>query len=399
MSTFKTETLLEDIALNIDDSLPVLLNGNTDLNSTYTSRSGVTVSVRKTDFGADLIAGADITSADGSIIENSVPVTLTAQSAKLSMTQLEEDYSAGKGEQAIKNRVSYIGSQMQKQAIEVLALNAGITVVQSTADSASYKDLRKAIALIENSRCTAEIVAGMNPIQASQVRDSGVSFFQADLSGTFGEGSMGKIDGVKAFRSADFGTLTTGTRVLTGALTVTTTINTDGATTLATTAATSLVGTVKKGEIIYATGIKGVDVFKQESSTPFAFIVQADVTCSGTANSFTVQPLYFTARDPNKNVSTTSIPSGTVLTLGLEASTKYNRGLVWAKPAFEFVNRPMAKIKGWDNMLITTLKGLTFLATEFGDGNTGVNSIGWRVLTGFAVSYPELVAVMYSKQS
>lgn len=399
MSTFKLSTVVEDIALTLDEACPVLLNGNTDFNSKFTSRSGETISIRKTDFGADLIDGADITSADGSIIENTVPVTLAPSSAKMSMSQLEEDYEAGKGEQATKNRVMYIGSQMQKKAINKLALNAGITVVQATADSASYVDLRKCIANIENSRCTAEIVAGMNPIQASQVRNSGVSFFQADLSGTFGEGSMGKIDGVKAFRSADFGTLTTGTRVLTGALTVTTTMNTEGMTTLATTAATSLVGTVKAGEIIYATGFKNTDVFKKSGSAPFAFIVQEDVTCSSTSNSFIVQPMYFVARDPNKNVNATSIPATTVLTFGMEASTTYNRGLVWAKPAFEYVNRKMADIKGWTNYSVSTIKGLMFLATEFGDGNTGLNSIGWRVLAGFAISYPELVAVYYSKQS
>jgi len=399
MSTFKLDTLAVDIAIELDNSLPVLLNGSTDLNNSFTSRSGVTISMRKTDFGADLTSGADITSADGSVIENTVSITLSADSAKLSVSQLEEDYAAGKGGQTVKQRVVKMGSQIQKKAINALAMNAGIAIIQGTADSASYTDLRAAIANIENARANSEVFAGMNPIQASQVRNSGVSFFQADLSGTFGDGSMGKIDGVKAFKTPDFGTLTTGTRVLTGALTVTTTINTDGATTLATTAATSLIGTVKKGEIIFATGITGVDVFKDPSSAPFAFVVQADVSCSGTANSFTVQPLYFTARDPNKNVGAASIPSGTVLTLGMTASTKYNRGIIWAKPAFEYVNRPMAKIKGWDNMVVTTLKGLTFLATEGGDFNTGINSIGWRLLTGFAVSYPELVAVYYSKQS
>lgn len=399
MSTFKLSSVVEDIAIELDDALPVLLNGNKDFDTANTSDSGVTINVRKDDFGADLIDGADVTSADGSVIQNIVPVTLVAQSAKLSYTQLEEAYSKGNGEQIIKNRVLSIGSQMQKKAIDTLALGAGITVVQGTADSASYKDLRKAIAQIKDSRAVGEILAGVNPIAGSEVRDSGVSFFQADLSKTFSDGSIGKLDGVKTFESPDFGTLTTGTRVLTGALTVTTTINTDGATTLATTAATSLIGTVKKGEIIYATGITGVDVFGKPTSTKFAFIVQADVTCSGTANSFTVQPLVFTARDPNRNVGATSIPSGTVLTLGMAASTVYNRGIIWCKPAFIFANRPMNKVKGWDNMVVSTLKGLQFLATEGGNYDTGVNSVAWRVLTGFAVAYPQCVAVYYSARS
>lgn len=399
MSTFKLSSVVEDIAIELDDALPVLLNGNKDFDNVYTADSGVTINVRKDDFGADLIDGADVTSADGSVIQNIVPVTLVAQSAKLSYTQLEEAYSKGNGEQIIKNRVQSIGSQMQKKAIDTLALGAGITIVQSTADSASYKDLRKAIAHIKESRAVGEILAGVNPIMGSEIRDSGLSWFQADISGTFADGSIGKLDGVKTFENNDFGTFTTGTRVLTGALTVTTTINTDGATTLATTAATSLVGTVKKGEIIYATGIKGVDVFGKPTASNFAFIVQADVTCSGTANSFTVQPLVFTARDPNKNVSTTSIPAGTVLTFGMAASSTYNRGIVWCKPAFIFANRKMVDVKGWSNMGVSTLKGLQFLATEGGDYNTGVNSVAWRVLTGFAVAYPQCVAVYYSLRS
>lgn len=397
MSTFKLSSIVEDIALELDDSLPVLLNGNTDFNNAFTTDSGVTINVRKTDFGADLADGADITSVDGSIIQNIVPITLLAQSAKLSVTQLEQDYSAGKMEQTIKNRVQYIGSQIQKKAIDKLALGAGVTLVQGTSASASYKDLRKVIAQITDSRAVGEIVAGVSPIMGAEIRDSGLAFFQADLTKTFPNGGIGALDGVtKTFISPDFGSFTAGTRVLTGALTVATSITVDGTTTLATTAATSLVGTVKKGEIIYATGIKGVDVFGQPTSTDFAFIVQADVTCSGTANSFTVQPIVMTARDPNKNVSTTSIPSGTVLTLGMVANGVYNRGIVWAKPAFEFCNRPMAKIDGWENMSVSTLKGLTFLATKGGDFNTGVNSIGWRVLTGFAVAYPQCVAVYYS---
>lgn len=398
-SVYKLSSVVEDIALELDEALPVLLNGNTDFNNAFTKDSGVTINIRKTDFGADLIDGADITSANGDVIQAVVPVTLLASSAKLSVSQLEEDYSAGKGEQTIKNRVMKIGSQMQTKAINTLALGAGIVVVQATADSGSYKDLRKCISQIKASRSSAEIVGGMNPIQAAEVRDSGTTLFQADLSGTFAGGSIGVIDQVKCFENADFGTLTAGTRVLTGALTVTTTINTDGAVTLATTAATSLIGTVKKGEIIYATGIKGVDVFGKPTTTKFAFIVQADMTASGTANSFTVQPLVFTDRDPNKNVGGASIPSGTVLTFGLVANATYNRGIVWAKPAFEFVNRPMAKVKGWDNMVVSSLKGLTFLATEGGDFNTGINTTAWRVLAGFAVSYPQLVAVYYSLAS
>ena len=59
----------------------------------------------------------------------------------------------------------------------------------------------------------------------------------------------------------------------------------------------------------------------------------------------------------------------------------------------------MADVDGWENMNVTTLKGLSFLATKGGNFDTGANSVVWRILTGFAISYPELVAVYYSLAS
>jgi hypothetical protein len=59
----------------------------------------------------------------------------------------------------------------------------------------------------------------------------------------------------------------------------------------------------------------------------------------------------------------------------------------------------LPQVKGWDNQSITSLKGISFLATEGGDFLTGVNTIAWRVLSGFATCYNSGLCGYYVKVS
>lgn len=404
MSTFVLSTVVKDVGVDLDTQLPIIHNSSQDFTNAFTDDTGETIKVRKPDFRSGLTSGLDVTSADKGIVQASVDLTLSPFSEPIEVTLVEQAFKAGNMQDMVVNPViSRIGSDVQTNHLTQMFLKFGAAKVVNSG-TADYKDVGALGASIDSSRLIGNTCFASSPTVCTQIKQSGLLYVQASsLDKTFATSAIGNIDGIEIIKTADIGTITASARTL-GAGTATyvkTKVDTEGATGFIIKVAggtATLTGGLKKGEFVYVDGYYGVDKYGKATTDLFPFVQQSDVAASGNEIVVTCQPIYFTG--PNKNVSvaqSVGIAANAAVTFGLTAEATYRKGIAWKKPAVIFAARPLPKIDGTESMSVTTLKGVPFLASKFGNGLTGTNLIVWRLMFGSAVAYNNGIAAYFVK--
>lgn len=391
MSTFSLETVVKDIAINIDQKLEVVNNCAKDQDSLHTATSGETAYVRLPDFGGSLQSGLDASSTTGAVTQASVPVTLGVVHQAVSLSSLESAFKAGNAKTMIIDpRISKMGSGIQSTHLDTMFKGIGNALIYNSG-TGDYKHAQQISAYLENSRINGDNFLAMSPQLSAEVKASGLAYFQASsLDKTFATRAIGDVESLKCMRTPDITNLATGTHALGASTTmkIKTLVNTDGATgfTLKVAGGTAtLDGTATAGEVILLTGVNGVDVYGNDTGVQFPFVVQTTATAGSNELAVTTQPIYFSG--PRKNVSVSSLPADTVATFGMTASSTYKRGIAWTKPAVIFANRMLDEIASCENQSVSSLMGVKFLQSKGGSVDTAINKVVWRFLTASTVAY------------
>lgn len=374
----------------VESALPVLANGNVQFNKNFVGGNGTSMDILLPSYGNTVGIGADVTGDISDVTNGKKTITLTQYHKALSLTQVEQSLQLSSFEDQVAVPFgNKLASDIQKIAIEELRLGASnVSVVATGAGAASYLDISKGISAVNSSRSMGDKFGIMSPDVATAVQNSGVNFFQADLKDSFVNGKLGTFRGTRFFETQDVGDVFTA-----GAATGTLTVGaayTAGATSITIAGGT---GTLKKGDAFTIANIYGVDVFGIATSKLYSFVVQADVTLSSGGTAVTIRPVYATGA--LKNVS--ALPTNGASAVRIHAAgVNYGTVIVWDKQAFVTASAKLQKLSQVETKSVSG-KVMGLSVSTGTDVVKGFDLVRFDVLAGFAVIYPQMVAVVSVK--
>lgn len=400
-NTFVTTALAVPVAAEFETSAPVLMNMTRSFDKNFVANNGETISIILPGYGTSAVAGADLTGANLDYVNQSVSVTLQQYRKGVSFTAVEQalklsNYAADVAEPY----GSEFSSDIQSKAITAMHLAAETAVVvESFGTTNGFSDLGKAISYVAATKLKGEMAGALSNELTSLVLNNAISQFNPNgaVSDMFLKGKLGTFRNVPFYETSDDSAITGGTLApASGNITIKTEVNTDATGDYSTIVLTgnTLAGTLKAGEILYATGVKSVNVFGKATTTNFAFVVQEDATAAAGDISVKVQPLFFkpaTGIKPKQNVSVASLAATTVVTRGTTAGSTYVRGLVWSKKAAVYASRPMKALAVQESAAANG-EAVSILMQRDANLLTGIDLvtydalIGFRILRGYGVS-------------
>jgi P22 coat protein - gene protein 5 len=307
----------------------------------------------------------DITSSLQDIKEEKVALPLDIISTvgvQLTALDLQTEMNLkGVINRVVKPAVQSIAQDVEKrflqkatQATFNLVGTAGSTTFDVDTVLSAREKMSKFLAPKDDNRFVLfDSTAGRSAVNARK------SLFQSssEISSQYKMGYVGQADGYNWLENELVYTHTRGTA--TGAITVTTTVSTEGATTI------SLTGTgaqtLKKGDVFTIASVFAVHPITKQTY-PFLqqFVVTADNTASaGAYTSVAVSPaMYTSASGGLQNIN--ALPTSTsAVTLVGSASTAYTQNLAFHKNAFRMVSVPMVMPEMVEFAAQETYKGVT----------------------------------------
>jgi hypothetical protein len=314
-----------------ESQMPIVMNANSKYDFSETQKTGSVVYVSLADTGTVVVDTDDVTSADMTINEVDIPITLKRYTIPTALTSKELALEVdSKEEQIAKPRAQHIADSIQEAACDALLLGAGSNI---TVTAATLVNLSDAVASIRNAKCNGEIIGGINPSLASKYVAVAAGSFLKSNDSMFGNLELGHFADAQWYNVPQFTVLSTGNYDLSTSANVAA-VTAEGATSLVITDAllTSGVSKIKKGQTFTLAGTYTVDRFGNSIGILKTFVAQADATAVTGAITVTVAPIYFTGA--GKNISTASIAGGTVITRGQDKNSSYLRGMVYDKNAF-----------------------------------------------------------------
>lgn len=314
-----------------ESQMPIVMNANSKYDFSETQKSGNVVYVSVADTGTVVVDTDDVTSSDMTINEIEIPITLKRYTIPTALTSKELALEVdSKEEQISKPRAAHIADAVQGAACETLMLAAGGAI---TVSAATLVNLSDAVAGIRNAKSNGDIIGGINPSLASKYVAVAAGSFLKSNDAMFGNLELGHFADAQWYNVPQMVVLSTGNYDLATSANVAV-VTAEGATSLviADVLVTSGTTTIKKGQTFTLAGVYTVDRFGASTGELKAFIAQADATAVTGAITITVAPVYFTGA--GKNVSTATLPAGTVITQGQLKNSSYLRGVVYDKSAF-----------------------------------------------------------------
>ena len=375
----------------IEANLPLITNGTVQYNKNFVGGNGSTLGILVPSYGNDVGTGADVTGDISDIKSGERTVTLTQYHKAVSLTQVEQSLELSSYEdQVAKPNAQKMASDIQKVAVDTIKLGAATSYVSATG---KYTDIGEGVANLESSRATGDVYGIMSPKIAKGVVDSGLSFFQANLQGSFSTGDLGSYLGASFFKSQDLATnLVIGAQTITTALVDMGTAYVAGATSLVL-KSTALVGTFPKYQSFTVAGVNSVDIFGNDSGLPYQFVLQAGVTAGSNALTATIQGVY--ASGPLKNV--TALPANNAaVTFPHTASTTYQPVIFWDKSAWVTATAQLRKLT-MTEAKPTAGKLMNMLTSVGSDAVKGIDICRWDVLLGFLPIYRNLISIVWIK--
>ena len=331
-------------------------------------------------------------------VETTIPLTLSQGGTDLNFTSVEQTISLTKLEDKIAAAVAPIANEIDRQGLQLAhyntfnALNAsGALPTTQLGGVQIVTDANRRLDEMGAPRdMNRMLVSGPGLNGALLNTFSGMFNSVSSLNKQYNTGLMQNAFGIDQGMDQNVDTHTNGTQNVAG-------VNISGANQTGSAITTvALTGTITRGTVITLPGVFAVNPQSRQSTGVLAqFVVTAD--CAAAATSIPVSPALVTS-GAFQNVSASPTSGSPFLIVGA-ASTAYQTNVAYHKDAFTLAMVPMWAPKGGKGVIDVAQEsydGFTVKVTNFYDG-VNDNAI-WRldVLFGWAATYPELSAKIYS---
>ena len=331
-------------------------------------------------------------------VETTIPLTLSQGGTDLNFTSVEQTISLTKLEDKIAAAIAPIANEIDRQGLQLAhyntfnALNAsGALPTTQLGGVQIVTDANRRLDEMGAPRdMNRMLVSGPGLNGALLNTFSGMFNSVSSLNKQYNTGLMQNAFGIDQGMDQNVDTHTNGTQNVAG-------VNISGANQTGSAITTvALTGTITRGTVITLPGVFAVNPQSRQSTGVLAqFVVTAD--CAAAATSIPVSPALVTS-GAFQNVSASPTSGSPFLIVGA-ASTAYQTNVAYHKDAFTLAMVPMWAPKGGKGVIDVAQEsydGFTVKVTNFYDG-VNDNAI-WRldVLFGWAATYPELSAKIYS---
>lgn len=379
----------------LENNLVLTRNVNRQYDKSFAkegAKIGATLRIRKPD-RALVNSGAVLQTTDeaqqnGSLtVSTQANVGLSFTSAELTMSL--QDFS----DNVIVPRVSQLASYIDNDVANVFKQigqsvgTPGTTPATSAVLLAGQQKLNESAAMMNPRYATVNPAANAGLVEGMKgLFNPGSTIGNQFKSGMMGSGVLG-YDEINMSQS--IGTFTTGTR--TGAMTVTTTVTTQGATALVLTINSG--GTVKAGDVFTIAACNAVNPqTRQSTGSLFQFVVPADTTASGTTLTLAVAAMY----DATQALATMdALPvSGAVVTFTGGASTVYPQNLIYHRDAIIFATADLV-LHDTGKCSRMVHNGISMRYWEASDIVNDKKYVRLDVLYGYTVIRPEMAVRLW----
>lgn len=331
-------------------------------------------------------------------VETTIPLTLSQGGTDLNFTSVEQTISLTKLEDKIAAAVAPIANEIDRQGLQLAhyntfnALNAsGALPTTQLGGVQIVTDANRRLDEMGAPRdMNRMLVSGPGLNGALLNTFSGMFNSVSSLNKQYNTGLMQNAFGIDQGMDQNVDTHTNGTQNPAG-------VNINAANQTGSSIVTvALTGTITRGTVITLPGVFAVNPQSRQSTGVLAqFVVTADLAVGAT--SIPVSPALVTS-GAFQNVSASPTNGSPFLIVGA-ASTAYQTNVAYHKDAFTLAMVPMWAPKGGKGVIDVAQEsydGFTVKVTNFYDG-VNDNAI-WRldVLFGWAATYPELSAKIYS---
>ena len=331
-------------------------------------------------------------------VETTIPLTLSQGGTDLNFTSVEQTISLTKLEDKIAAAVAPIANEIDRQGLQLAhyntfnALNAsGALPTTQLGGVQIVTDANRRLDEMGAPRdMNRMLVSGPGLNGALLNTFSGMFNSVSSLNKQYNTGLMQNAFGIDQGMDQNVDTHTNGTQNVAG-------VNISGANQTGSAITTvALTGTITRGTVITLPGVFAVNPQSRQSTGVLAqFVVTSDLAVGAT--SIPLSPALVTS-GAFQNVSASPTSGSPFLIVGA-ASTAYQTNVAYHKDAFTLAMVPMWKPTGGKGVIDVAQEsydGFTVKVTNFYDG-VNDNAI-WRldVLFGWAATYPELSAKIYS---
>jgi len=333
-----------------------------------------------------------------STVETTIPLTLSQGGTDLNFTSVEQTLSLTKLEDKIAAAIAPIANEIDRQGLQLAHFNTfnalNPTGALPTTQLQGVQIVTDANRRLDEMGAPRDmnrmLVSGPGLNGALLNTFSGMFNAQSSLNKQYNTGLMQSAFGIDQGMDQNVDTHTNGTQNVAG-------VNINGANQTGSAITTvALTGTITRGTVITLPGVFAVNPQSRQSTGVLAqFVVTSDLAVGAT--SIPLSPALVTS-GAFQNVSASPTTGSPFLIVGA-ASTAYQTNVAYHKDAFTLAMVPMWAPKGGKGVIDVaqeTHNGFTVKVTNFYDG-VNDNAI-WRldVLFGWAATYPELSAKIYS---
>ena len=331
-------------------------------------------------------------------VETTIPLTLSQGGTDLNFTSAEQTLSLPRLEDKIAAAVAPIANEIDRQGLQLAHYNTFNALNPSgalpTTQLGGVQIVTDANRRLDEMGAPRDmnrmLVSGPGLNGALLNTFSGMFNSVSSLNKQYNTGLMQNAFGIDQGMDQNVDTHTNGTQNVAG-------VNISGANqTGAAITTVALTGTITRGTVITLPGVFAVNPQSRQSTGVLAqFVVTSDLAVGAT--SIPLSPALVTS-GAFQNVSASPTSGSPFLVVGA-ASTAYQTNVAYHKDAFTLAMVPMWAPKGGKGVIDVAQEsydGFTVKVTNFYDG-VNDNAI-WRldVLFGWAATYPELSAKIYS---
>jgi len=237
--------------------------------------------------------------------------------------------------------------------------------------------------------------AVLSPADAWGLLGSQTALYMQDVAkGAYRAGDIGMIAGVSTAMDQNIRMHTTGALAGSGAVdganqNVTYATSKDTNTQSLITKSWTSNTTFKAGDVFTIASVYAVNpVSKQSTGVLQQFVVQSDLTASGTAATLTIAPAIITS-GPYQTVDSAPADSAAITVMG-SGSTQYAQNLVFNKNAFALVMADLEMPDGAVFKARESQNGYSMRVIKYYDGEMDEDKIRLDVLYGVKAIYPDL---------
>ena len=348
----------------------------------------------------------DISAMNGDVKQYSVELVVGNAKGKVSWTEVEERFKMGTIEaDLIKPTANAMAEKLVRHVIDNSYLRStGVVVAAKGAsgDSANFASLASAIASLRKMRTGMTLVGHLDSdtmgVLSSLPVTAGVGHFDAvseKLAEMYGEAAIGTFHRCPFIDEPFMPTFTTASGNPGSGCTVSAVVSGAGVAQVAITGIATAVSTIKAGSVFTIAGVNRCTAAGTPLlNSPYAFVVQEDVTGVSSAAVVKVLPLYFQGAGYIPTVSVEKIAVGAAVTWLTQPDKTYAVGIIRAREALNWTPIEMLDIRGAENGS-TTVPTMSFHTAFDGNINDATNT--GRLDTQFVgkIVDPRLVRTVY----